>query len=152
MICEGTAESELALRLRRQLDLGAGQREVGRHQVQARHGGGHCDVVDDRFATQELVHREPLAADVETEAGARVSLRVEVDQDHLPAQLGHRRAQVDGGGRLAHAALLVDHGDDSRSRRGQQYLGLCSFQIPNILWQGVDRLHLCGNSRRGRSR
>ena len=40
------------------------------------------------------------------------TLRVEVDGQHAAAVLGERRAQVDGGRRLADAALLVAEGDD----------------------------------------
>ena len=41
------------------------------------------------------------------------ALRVEVDREHAAAVLGERRAEVDGGRRLADAALLVAEGDDA---------------------------------------
>ena len=46
------------------------------------------------------------------EADRQRALRVEVDQQHLAAELGQRGTQVDGGRRLADAALLVAHRDD----------------------------------------
>ena len=52
------------------------------------------------------------------------ALRVEVDEQHLAADLGQRGAEVDRGGRLADAALLVAHRDDpGRPVRGRAAAG-----------------------------
>ena len=51
---------------------------------------------------------------VDPEPDRQRALRIEVDQQHPAAQLGQRRAQVDGGRGLADPALLVAHGDDQR--------------------------------------
>ena len=48
-------------------------------------------------------------------AAARVALRVEVDEQRAPLGRGHARREVDGRGRLADAALLVDDGDHARA-------------------------------------
>src|SRR5699024_10320957 len=45
-------------------------------------------------------------------AGAEGPLRIEVDQQHLAAQLRQGGAEVDDAGRLPDPALLVDHRDD----------------------------------------
>ncbi len=109
--------------------------------MESRHSGGQGDVVDDRLAAQQLVDREPLAADVEAEPAGAVALRVEVDEDHLASQLGQRRTEVDGRRGLAHTAFLVDDRDNARFYTGHQYLGLRDRFIPKILWQSFGRLH-----------
>ena len=43
---------------------------------------------------------------------AEVALRVKIDEQHTLAQLGQGCAQIDGGGRLSDAALLIADGDD----------------------------------------
>ena len=50
---------------------------------------------------------------VEAQADGQVRLRVHVDAQDAVALLGERPAEVDGGGRLADAALLVRDGDDA---------------------------------------
>src|SRR5262249_21398730 len=52
-------------------------------------------------------------APVEPQRGVR--LRVEVDHQHLLLPGDQRARQVDGGGRLAAAALLVHHAEDSHA-------------------------------------
>jgi hypothetical protein len=51
---------------------------------------------------------------VDAEADRAGALRVEVDQQHLAPVLGEGGAQVDRGGRLADATLLVGQRDDPR--------------------------------------
>ena len=48
---------------------------------------------------------------VDAEAGGGVGLGVEVAHQHPQPQLRQRRGQIDGGGGLAHAALLVHNGN-----------------------------------------
>ena len=70
---------------------------------------------------EQVVDRQVELARVDAQADGERALRVEVDEQHPLPGLGQRGAQVDGGGRLADAALLVDHGDDPRRpvrRRG----------------------------------
>src|SRR5690606_318567 len=50
--------------------------------------------------------------DIEGRRG--VALRIEVDDEHLGAELGKGGGEVDGSRRLAHAALLIRDGEDSR--------------------------------------
>ena len=56
---------------------------------------------------------------VDAEAGAGIALRVEVDDQHALADGGQRGAEIDGGGGLADAALLIGERDDTRVRRGR---------------------------------
>src|SRR5260370_29187240 len=53
------------------------------------------------------------------------------------AQLGECGAQVDGCGRFAHAAFLVDHGKDGRGRRCQ-HLGVDQLNRSYIWWHCRD--------------
>jgi len=129
-LAQRAAKAVLSLGLRGQLDLGARQREVRRNQVKPGHRGWKGDVVDHRLAAQQLVDGQPLAADVEAEPAGAVGLRVEVDQDDLPPQLGEGSAQIDRGRRLAHAPLLVDDRDDARFHRWYQHLGLDCWCTP----------------------
>ena len=55
----------------------------------------------------------------QAERHRRVALRVEVDEQRAVARLGDAGGQVDGGGGLAHAALLVCHRIDGRHRSAE---------------------------------
>src|ERR1700686_3720278 len=60
-------------------------------------------------------------------------------------ELRQRGAQVDGGCRLAHASLLVDHGDDWWGG-GSQHLGVSSLQRPYIwghAWNSSSEATVC---------
>ena len=48
-------------------------------------------------------------------AGRRVALRIEVDEQHAPLRRGEARREIDGGRRLADAALLVGDREDRES-------------------------------------
>ena len=63
---------------------------------------------------QHVVDGQVQLVRVGAEAGGQRALRVEVHQQHAAAVFGERGGKVDGGGGLAHPALLVDHGDDAR--------------------------------------
>ena len=67
---------------------------------------------------QDVIDRAVEVAGVDAQAGRGVPLGVEVDHQHPVAELGERGAQVHGGGRLAHAPLLVGDGEDPGQRHG----------------------------------
>ena len=97
-----------------QLDLGRGQVDVGRQQVQPGHVGLDQDVLDrDVVLHEQVVDRQVEVVRVDAEADRERALRVEVDQQHLAPVLGQRRTEVDGGRGLADATLLVGHRDDA---------------------------------------
>jgi len=81
-------------------DVHAGERGLDDRLVRVLQRSEH-EVVDGRHV--EVAH---------SEAGREGALRVEVDGEHLASVLGERGGQVDGGGGLAHPALLVAEGDD----------------------------------------
>ena len=62
-------------------------------------------------STSKLVMGARSSGDAD--AGRGVALRVEVEDQHLLADGGQRGAEVDGGGGLADAALLVGDGKDA---------------------------------------
>ena len=103
----------LARHLVHQLHLSRGQVDVGRQQVHAGHAGGDDDLVEpDVLLHQQVVDRQLHVVRVEPQADRERTLGVEVDEQHLAAELRQRRPEVDGGRRLADATLLVAHRDD----------------------------------------
>src|SRR5690606_15548986 len=96
-----------------ELDLGAGEIGGGRDDLEVAELGG-VDELGDRAAIEEGVVDgavEVIAAEAETAAG--VALRIHVDEQGAALRRGEARGQVDGGGRLAHAALLIGDTDDA---------------------------------------
>ena len=63
-------------------------------------------------AGQHVEGRARRASGGNAEAGRGVALRIEIDHQHLLADRGERRAEIDGGRRLADAALLVGDGEN----------------------------------------
>ena len=113
---DGPAQPVLPAERRHQLDLGAGQVEAGRGDEQVLHRRRLDAVLERHLVHDDVVHRglEPAVVDAETRGG--VALRVEVDDQRAVAQLGQAGTEVDGGGGLADAALLVGDGDDTGER------------------------------------
>ena len=99
-----------------QLDLRAGQFAIRGHEVEAAGRRRHAHVRDAALAQQHLVHGGVEAALVEPGTRRGIALRIEVDQQHAPLHRDQARGEVDRGGRLADAALLVGHCDDARHR------------------------------------
>ena len=80
--------------------------------------GHSCDHVGHRRALDEhVVDARHLGVVVDAERGAGVALRVDVDDQHGQSGLGQRGGDVDGGGGLADATLLVGDGEDAGRRR-----------------------------------
>ena len=97
---------------RDQLDLGAGQVDGGRDAGEA----GKLGYLDDHVAQalafdQQVVDRRDVGMVVDPERGRGIALWVKVDHQHPQAVQRHRRGDVDRGGGLSHAALLIGDGD-----------------------------------------
>ncbi len=60
---------------------------------------------------QHVEGRERTLVDAEPRAG--IALRIEIDDEHAFADGGERRAEIDGGRRLADPALLIGERDDA---------------------------------------
>ena len=85
---------------------------VGRHDVQVRHRGLAATASSDRGLAGQHVEDGREARFVgDADAGRGVALRIEIEDQHLLADRRQRGAEVDGGGGLADAALLVGDGD-----------------------------------------
>ena len=97
-------------------DLGSREVAGRRYDGQARNGSPAQDFIEWCALEQPVTARHALRLR-DAEAGAGVSLRVEVEEQHRAPGSGERRAQIDGGGGLADAALLVRDRDDPRPRR-----------------------------------
>ena len=110
---EGAEQRLLAGHLIDELHLSSGQIDVARQQVHAGDIGFQHHVVDGDVAVhQQVVDGAVELQRVDPETDRQRALRVEVDEQHPSPLLGQRRAQVDRGGGLPHAAFLVAHGDD----------------------------------------
>ena len=103
-------EGLLPRHLADELDLSRGEVDVAGQHIQPVDGGGRDHVQRIGSAGQEeVVDRDVQGVGVDAQPHREGPLRVEVHQQHLAAQLGECRAQVDGGGGLAHPTLLVAH-------------------------------------------
>jgi hypothetical protein len=74
-------------------------------------------VAQGRLAGQHVIGRVTPAAAIDAETGGRVALRIKIDDQHILADGGERRAEIDRGGGLADAALLIGHGENARRLR-----------------------------------
>ena len=66
---------------------------------------------------QDVVDRVVEATRLDAEAGGGVALRVEVDDQDLPTELGEGGTQIDGRRRLADPTLLVGDREDPAATR-----------------------------------
>jgi hypothetical protein len=110
---EGVAQAVLAAVEADQFDLGAGQVAVGGDQVVVAGLGAHAGFGHGVQADQQVIHRLAEAALVDAAAHGRVALGVEVDEQHALAGGGEAGGEVDAGGRLADAALLVGDAENA---------------------------------------
>jgi len=85
--------------------------------VQARHRGRHHGFAQRRLADQHVIGRAVAAAAVDAKTGGSVALRIEIDDQHTLADRSECGTQIDRGGGLADAALLVGERQDARMAR-----------------------------------
>ncbi|GAO25777.1 hypothetical membrane protein [Alicycliphilus sp. B1] len=105
-------QAALAVLQRNELDLGAGQLAVGAQHVVAALLGRHGGLLDGARFEQHVVHAERELALVHARTHRGIALRIQVHEQHALAYLGQARGEVDGGGGLAHATLLVGNAED----------------------------------------
>ncbi len=92
---------------RHQLHLGAGQFTVGTQHPVAALVRQHGRLFHGCGFEQHVVHRKLQRALVHARTHGGIALRVEVHHQHALADLGQAGGEVDGGGGLANATLLV---------------------------------------------
>ena len=114
---ERIAQAKRAIALGAELELEARQIHGRRGDVQPRHRRRQDRFAQPRLADQHVVGRALAVLAIDAEPGRCVALRIEIDDQHMLAGRGQRRAEVDGGGGLADAALLVGERDDARPDR-----------------------------------
>ncbi|MNX38234.1 hypothetical protein D3C86_685680 [compost metagenome] len=96
-----------------QVNLGAGEFAVGGQDIVATGLRLHASLLDRGFANQHLVQVRFQCVLVDTAAHRGIALGVQVHQQHALIMRGKARRQVDGGGRLAHTALLIGNAEDA---------------------------------------
>ena len=106
------AQAELAADLVEQPHLRSGEVRIAGGQGVAAVLDIDRDLVERRLVHQHIVARQGQRVLVHTAAHRRVALRVEVDQQHPAPRRRERHREVDAGGRLSDAALLVGYRDD----------------------------------------
>ena len=148
-------QDEIAPGLVDQFQLGAGQIHGRRHQRQFGNAGRHDGVGQLGLAHQHVIGGDGARGPRHAQPGRGIALRVDVDHQGGLADRGQGRAQIDGGGGLTDAALLIgDHqdagffgglrscGDSSLSSRitpeGSVRLGICLTFIFQDLWASVN--------------
>ena len=72
------------------------------------------------LADQQVIGRNLAIGARNAEAGRGIALRIEIDDQHALADGGQRRGEIDRGGGLAHAALLVGESQDTGRQIGLQ--------------------------------
>jgi hypothetical protein len=91
-----------------QLHRGTGEVAAGRHQPEVV-GARRPRRLGDRDVAGQAVVGGGVQVLSGADGGGRVSLRIEVDEERLIPVRGRAGGEVDGGRRLADAALLVRH-------------------------------------------
>ena len=94
-----------------ELDLSAREVLVSRDNAEVIELGRKNSVLNASFSYENVVNRDRNALFLNTEAGRSVSLRVDIDAEHLFAALTEIRRKIDNSGRLSNAALLICDGN-----------------------------------------
>src|SRR6478752_8042395 len=97
-----------------------------RHHREARYIGLHASRGEGHFSVQHVRGRMPPLIDAKP--GARIPLRVEVDDHHAFADCRKRSAEIDRGRGLADAALLVGERDHPHSARSERVHRAFAFE------------------------
>ena len=138
------AQPERAVARRSQFELEAGEIHGRGRDMQPRHRGRHHRVAQRRFADQHVIGRAVAVAAIDAEAGRGVALRIEIDDQHALADRGQRGAEIDRGGGLADAALLVGERQDARMagriRRPILLINLINYGHARAPWVVADGL------------
>ena len=132
---QNAGQGTLAGDLVHQLNLGRGQVDVRGDDVEVL----RRRVADSRLDVRLRVHQQRVdrllhVERIDPQTDGSGTLRVEVHDQDATTILGQRSTQVDGGRRLADAALLIAHGDHAggtmpRQRRGHGEIDRLFVQV-----------------------
>src|SRR4029077_4883414 len=93
-LTECVAQTERAVALLTDLKLKARQVECRRCDGESRNGGRQHSVAHRRRARKNIVGRCPARFALNAQTGRCISLRVEVDDQHMLADRSERRAEI----------------------------------------------------------
>ena len=114
---DGVAKAEAASFRIDELDLGAGEVDGGRHQIESGDRRGNGGLTERGEAANDVVGAGLAALLVEAEAGASVSLRIGVYDQDAATDRRECGGEVDGGRGFSDAPLLIRDRDNPRRRR-----------------------------------
>src|SRR5205814_5692194 len=98
-----------------ELHLGSGEFPIGRDEVIASALRARAHSGELGKAEQHVIDGARRIAFVDTAAHGGVALRVKIDEQNTSPGLGERGGEVDAGGRLADATLLIDYRKHERA-------------------------------------
>ena len=121
VVAHDALERDLEPRLARlqfdQFDLRAGELAIGGHQVVATALRAHTYRCQLGEPEQNVVDGAGDSALVHAASHRRITLRVEINQEHAPSGLSKRRREVNAGRRFADTALLIHDREHVRQAR-----------------------------------
>ena len=130
------AQPKRAVARRSQFEFETGKIHRRCRDMQPRHRGRHHRIAQRRCADQHVIGRAAAVAAVDAETGGGVALRIEIDDQDALADRRKRGAEIDRGGGLADAALLVGERQDARMTQ----LGLRLILLMNNINYGHTRV------------
>src|SRR4029079_18879452 len=96
-----------------ELQVGSDEISVCRGKEEAFEAGGYYDLCERSISKEGIVESELLGRFVDAHACSRIALGIGVYQEDFEIVSRERSSEVDRGGGLADAALLVSDGDYS---------------------------------------
>jgi hypothetical protein len=109
---KGAPQTCLPCKLADQLDLGPGEVNSRGDRGHAGDAGADARIGQRDAVAQAIVRRHGVRRSVHADAARGVALGIHVNEEDLAIERGEAGAEVDGGGRLADATLLIHYCDD----------------------------------------
>ena len=135
---KGVAEAELAALGGDQLEVGADHVAGAGDETEVGNFGGECGLVGGRLIEENVVDGQPGLivgrGAAKAHAAGGVGLGVAVDEEGGDAFEGEGGREVDGGGRFADSALLIDDSDDlghAKARVAEERV----FHVERLGWR-----------------
>lgn len=100
--------------LAREIELGSGEVDVGRNQINTRLRPDDRSVWVSFLVSEGIVDRDPLVGWIHAGRDGEAALRIHVDHEHAVALPLQRYPEIERGRRLADAALLIGENGHER--------------------------------------